>query len=636
MESSFPETDEELTPQVLTPLDTWLKSNAQSRRSFVQRATLFGAALPAATILAASGSQRVLAANATARVQAPDAGTDHQTRGAGDELRILLPQAPTGAAPHSARSSMDNLAAAPVIEPLMQMLPNGTLIPNLIETVPTVDNGLLAEDYGSATFTLIKDLVWSDGEPVTARDLIFTWKWVTTTANQSSVYVLWNTISNIESSGERTANIAFAQPAANWFEPFTGNQNGNLYPAHVFNNDPTNRNDAFRTAPVGTGPYVITNFSQSGEMTYAINDLYRDPRKPYFQSITLSVNADAAAAANAVVQSGDSDFAWRLVLDPATYEDLSSGDRYGSIASIPTGVIESLRFNFSDPRKTVNSERSQKDTPHPVFSDPDVRKALNVAVNRGQIAAMIYGSGTHPTANILVGASAYTSDKTGWEFNLDKANQILDAAGWGRKGKTRSKDGVPLAFDLVASTNAIRQQIQQLLKTDFASIGAAVTIKQVDPSEFFNFDPSAEESFYHMFWDAGIWTDGASGSYPLSYMRRWYAGKDGENISQKANQWLGEREAYKSIIANTQRYTNADYDQMYEELESTLDMEAANTLLKQMNDLLVDEVVEIPIVVRGDTYAISNRVRTDNLSLGATVIPLWNIANWNETDDLLT
>ncbi|MGC4192981.1 MAG: hypothetical protein QM589_17685 [Thermomicrobiales bacterium] len=82
----------------------------------------------------------------------------------GKELRILVASAPVGAATYSARSTADWIAAAPVIEPLMYILPDGTLIPNLIEEVPSVENGLLAKDGTQVTFTFPKDLVWSDGE----------------------------------------------------------------------------------------------------------------------------------------------------------------------------------------------------------------------------------------------------------------------------------------------------------------------------------------------------------------------------------------------------------------------------------------------------------------------------------------
>ncbi|MGC4105101.1 MAG: hypothetical protein QM753_01945 [Thermomicrobiales bacterium] len=136
-----------------------------SRRAFVRRATAMGVSATTATFLANAGAQAATgkasgngfaftaqtaspeASPAASPVAgggngAPDFGTARQTRGAGDELRLIVWQAPTVAAPHSALSDKDYLAAAPVIEPLLHYLPDGSLIPNLVEQVPSVENGL--------------------------------------------------------------------------------------------------------------------------------------------------------------------------------------------------------------------------------------------------------------------------------------------------------------------------------------------------------------------------------------------------------------------------------------------------------------------------------------------------------------
>ena len=602
-----------------------------SRRSFTHHAAVLGAGLPIAGLLAHTGLQPTMAAD---RAKAPDAGTDAQTRGTGKELRVLLMTAPTSAVPHTAMSSADVIAAAPVLEPLMHLLPDGTLLPNLITSVPTVENGGLTADYTQATFDFLPDLTWSDGEPVTADDLVFTWQWILQPNNQTVTFTVWNRIANIEATDDHTAVVTFKEPLLDWFTPFTGTTYGCLYPAHVFDNDPSSRNDSFPTAPVGTGPYVITGFSQAGEVTYEINDTYRDPAKPYFSSLTITPANDPEAAVRSVVEAGESDIAWGVQLDPSVIADLASGDR-GNLLSTPESYAESIRFNFSDPRQTVNGQKSEKDTPHPVFGDPAVRRALALAVNRGQIVAKLYGAGGHTTANVLLGLDAYTSGNTGWEYNLDKANQLLDDAGWERDGDTRSKDGVALAFDLVIAESPTRQAIVEQVQADFARIGVAVQLQQLAATDFFGYTADDEQSFYHMYWDAGLWADGTFEAFPLSYMRHWYAGPDGENISQRENDWLGEREVFEGVLANTQRYTNPDYDALYEKLEQTLDQDEAFQLLVRMNELLVADAVEIPVVRHATLYALATRVRPENIAPSPFNTPLWNIANWNETDDLL-
>ena len=399
---------------------------------------------------------------------APDAGTARQTRGAGKELRLIVWQAPTVAAPHSALSDKDFLAAAPVVEPVLQYLPDGTLVANLVEHVPTVENGLLAADLTTATFVFREKLMWSDGTPVTANDLIFTWKWITTESNAANSIGLWTAIKSIEAKDDRTAIVTFKKPSATWFEPFSGNYNGNLYPAHVFKNDPTNKNDAFLLAPIGTGPYVMTEFKANDYRAIQHQRALSRRHQALLQSIYLKGGGDPTSAGRAVLQTGDFDYAWNLQVEPEILAELSNGSEFGKIFSSPGTTVESLNFNFSDPRKDVDGQKSQKDTPHPIFATPgEVRQALNMAVDRKLITDKLYGKSEHPTANLLAGLASFTSPNTTWTFDLDMANKALDAAGWTREGDVRSKDGVKFSFNYWTSITPVRQKTAAIVKADW-------------------------------------------------------------------------------------------------------------------------------------------------------------------------
>src|SRR5699024_434377 len=107
-----------------------------------------------------------------------DAGTEDQERGEGGELKLIQWQAPTMAAIHSHVGTKDLLAGSLVSEPLLDYHPEGALIPVLASEVPSVENGLLAEDLSEVTFKLKEGVLWSDGEPLTADDVVFTWKWI--------------------------------------------------------------------------------------------------------------------------------------------------------------------------------------------------------------------------------------------------------------------------------------------------------------------------------------------------------------------------------------------------------------------------------------------------------------------------
>lgn len=591
------------------------------RRSFVATAAAMGAFSPITQLVVAQ-TPETDSGDATSR---PEVGTDGQERGQDGTLRVIIWQAPTGAAPHSALSDKDYLAAAPVIEPLIHYAADGTLVPNLIEAVPSVDAGTRAEDASWCELTLLEGLLWSDGTPVTAEDIVFTWKWVTEPGNAATSAGVWASIANIEAIDERTARVEFVQPSVTWFEPFAGNYDGNLYPAHVFGNDPTNKNDDFVMNPVGTGPFVVESFVANDSAVYTANPNYREPNKPAFARLELKGGGDPTAAARAVLQTAEMDYAWNVQVEPTVLDQMIGDGSNGDVYSAGGTTVEGLNFNFSDPATEVDGQVSQKDTPHPIFSDLAVRQALNLAVPRQLIADELYAEGEEPTANVLAGLDLFDSPNTSWEFNLEAAAQILDEAGWVLEDDVRVKDGQRLEFVLMTSVSSVRQKTQSIVQDAFSQIGVRIQIDSVDAGIFFDSAPGNDQNFYHMFWDMDMWTNGPYSPIPITWMNRWYAGPDGENVAQQENDWQRD---------NTQRYQSPEYDAMYEALLGETDEDAAIEQLIALNDHLIADVVQIPIVNRSvGTYALSNRIRNENLANGPSfVLPFWNLANWNLND----
>jgi peptide/nickel transport system substrate-binding protein len=137
-------------------------------------------------------------------------------------------------------------------------------------------------------------------------------------------------------------------------------------------------------------------------------------------------------------------------------------DGKGSVISVFGSRIEHIQVNFTDPWTEVDGERSSLKTKHPLLSDQAVRDALNLLVNRGSIEKFIYGRAGTATANFLTAPERFCSKTTTWEFNIEKANQVLDAAGWVRSSDgIRAKDGKKLKFVFQTSINAPRQKLRR-------------------------------------------------------------------------------------------------------------------------------------------------------------------------------
>ena len=596
-----------------------LRAGRITRRQFIERAAALGAAVPVvlAALQATPAGIRTAAAQADT---APAEGVANQTRGAGGELKLLQWQAPTLLGVHTSTGTKDTLAASLVTEPLMNFLPDATLVPTLITEVPTVENGLLAADLTSVTYPLKDNVTWSDGEPFTADDVVFTWQWIMDEANASTSAELYRPVAAVEAVDPLTVKVTFTAPTLGWSIPFAGSYTGGIYPAHVLGGGAA-AYEAFIQAPVGTGPYVVESFIAGDQVVYAPNERYREPNKPFFAKVNLKGGGDAASAARAVLQTGDWDLAWNLQVDPAVLDELAAGGA-GQIVSVAGANVEFLFLNFADPNKEVDGERAQWQTPHPFLTDLAVRRAINLGADRATIAEQFYGQGANPTANILVGIPAYESPNTSWAFDVEEGKRILDEAGWTMQGDVRAKDGVELRMVYAASINQVRQQTQAVVKQALEEMGFKVELRQIEPSVFFDSAPGNEQNYNHFYTDMQMDTNGPQTPFPVSFMAIWYS-DDGKNIAQKANNWNG---------LNKSRYNNPEYDALYEAVLAETDPERAAEMLIEMNDILIDEVVIVPLVQRpAEKYAIANTLRDANVAAGSFEVLYWNIANWNRS-----
>ena len=137
----------------------------------------------------------------------------------------------------------------------------------------------------------------------------------------------------------------------------------------------------------------------------------------------------------------------------------------GGVVIFPGGAIEHIQLNTADPWTEVDGERSSPKTEHPLLSDPAVRQALGLLVDRASVEAHIYGRTGIATGNFLTAPERFVSKNTSWEFNVDKANQVLEAGGWKRgPDGIRAKDGKKLKFVFQTSINAPRQKTQAIVK----------------------------------------------------------------------------------------------------------------------------------------------------------------------------
>ena len=184
-------------------------------------------------------------------------------------------------------------------------------------------------------------------------------------------------------------------------------------------------------------------------------------------------------------------------------------------------------------------------TKHPPLTDPAVRQAMGLLVDRESVEDHIYGRTGIATANFLNAPERFKSKNTKWEFNVDKANEILEKAGW-KKGPDgiRAKDGKKLKFVYQTSINTPRQKTQAIVKQACQKAGIDVELKSVTASVFFSSDVANPDTYAKFYCDIQMYTTTMTQPDPETFMNQFTSWE----VATKENKWQG-----RNITRWTQR-----------------------------------------------------------------------------------
>ena len=580
-----------------------VKGGRLSRRHFVQTMIGLGLTGPlAAQMLTSAGvaqAQSKLAYKPT-------------KRGGGGALKVLWWQSATLLNPHFATGTKDQDGSRIFYEPLASWDPDGNLAPILAVEIPSMQNGGLSKDGKSVTWRLKKGVVWHDGKPFTADDCVFTWEYCADPATASVSIGTYKDV-KVEKVDSHTIKVNFAKAVPFWADAFVGVR-GMIIPKHLF---AAFKGDKSREAPtnlkpVGTGPYRFVDFKPGDIVRGELHPSYHMPNRPFFDTIEMKGGGDATSAARAVIQTGEFDYAWNMQVEDDILKRMEQGGK-GKADIVAGGNIEHIQCNFTDPWAEVDGERSSVKTKHAALTDPAVRQALNLLVDRASVQEQIYGRTGIATANFLNAPPRFVSKSTKYEFNVEKANQILEAAGW-KKGADgiRAKDGKKLKWVYQTSTNPSRQKTQAIVKQAAAKAGIEMELKSVTASVYFSSDVANPDTYSHFYTDIQMYTTTMTQPDPELFMNQFTSWE----VASKDNKWQGR---------NITRWKNEEYDKIYRAAESELDPVKRAALFVKMNEMVIQNVVVIPVVFRPRVAAVGNAMRVEQSGWDSD---FWNLQNW--------
>jgi len=580
-----------------------VKTGKVSRRAFLRRMAAAGLAAPLAN--------QLLAYSGVAMAQSKPTYKPTK-RGGGGLLKVLWWQAPTLLNPHFAVGNKDQDGSRLFYEPLAGWDAEGNLRPILAESVPGREDGTLAADGKSVTWKLKKNVKWHDGQPFTADDVVFTWQYAKDPATAAVTSAAYTDIT-VEKVDPHTVTVRFKEPTPFWADAYVGAL-GMIIPKHLFADyiGGKSREAPTNLKPVGTGPYMFKDFKPGDMVTGVINPNYHVENRPHFDAIEMKGGGDAVSAARAVLQSGEFDFAWNMQVEDEILTRLEKGGK-GRVVINDAGFIEHIQLNSTDPWTEVDGERSSLKTKHPTLSDPAVRQALSLLIDKDSVEKHIYGRTGRASANFIYNPERFRSKNTKYEFNVDKAIDILEKAGW-KKGADgiREKDGKKLKYLYQTSINQPRQKTQAIVKQACQKAGIEVELKSVTASVFFSSDVSNPDTYPHFYADLQMYNNGPQQPDPAVFLRQFCSWE----VASKANKWQGR---------NITRWQNKEYDDIFNASQNEVDPVKRAAMMIKMNDMVVNDHVVIPVVARPIVTAVSNKLTCE---LSGWDTNTWDLANW--------
>lgn len=579
-----------------------VKAGGLSRRAFVKRMAAVGLTAPLANqLLAFSGV-------AMAQSSAPYKPTK---RGGGGLLKVMWWQGPTLLNPHFAVGTKDQDASRLFYEPLGAWDRDGNLQPKLAASIPTREDGIAA-DGKSVTWKLKRGVKWHDGKPFSADDVVFTWAYASDPATAAVSSGSYKDVV-VEKVDDFTVVVKFKQPTPFWADAFVG-WAGGIIPKHLFGDyiGAKSRDAPTNLKPIGTGPYKFKDFKPGDLVTGEINLDYHVPNRPYFDAIEMKGGGDAVSAARAVLQTGEFHFAWNLQVEDEILLRMEKGGK-GRVVISPGGGIEHLQVNNTDPNVEIDGERSSLKAKHPTLTDPAVREALALLIDRDSIEKHIYGRIGLATPNYINNPEKFRSKTTKYEFNIDKANALLDKAGYARGADgIRAKDGKKLKWVYQTSINQPRQKTQQIIKQAMQKAGIDVDLKAVTSSVFFSSDVANPDTYPHFYADLQMYNNGMNAPDPEVFLRQFCSFE----AAQKENKWQGR---------NITRWQSPEYDETYKAAQVELDPVKRAALLIKCNELVVNNQVVIPLVARPGAVALIHNLVAN---ISGWDNNTWDLANW--------
>lgn len=366
---------------------------------------------------------------ACTRIDAPAANGLHAWTQPG-RLRLASTEEPDSLNKLFANSDASDQVANLISAPVFRYDDRGEYVPEMARDVPTLANGGIGRDGRTIVLHLRHGMRWSDGAPLDARDLRFTWQAVMNPRNNTRLRAGWDDITAIDLPDNDTAVVHLREPYAAILGIFAlGGAGYPPLPAHLLATLPDLNHAPFNEHPISSGPYVLTAWNHGSSLEFAANPQYWRGA-PAIARITYRV-----------IPSADTLFAALQTHDVDVDVEGVTESQIGRLATL-TGYATQKRLVANYRHLTFNCAK-------PALADVRVRRAIAEAVDWDRMNATVFhGYNQRATSDILPGSWAAPSIAP-YPYDLAGAQRLLAAAGWvpGPDG-IRRRGGATLSLDI--------------------------------------------------------------------------------------------------------------------------------------------------------------------------------------------
>jgi len=556
----------------------------------------------ASILLTACGGQKATEAapEAATEAAAPAAeapATEAPTSGGGTVI-IGTPQEPGMMNTLLTSSSIEDAVVSLFDEGLVSVNEKGEYVPVLAKELPTV-----SEDGLVVTWLLKEGIKWSDGSDFTCDDVRFTMEGALSDLSQVSASG-YRDIESLDCPDPYTVVATFGEVYAPYLRLFSYTVPDTAGAMEDMESWDINRN------PVGTGPFILTEWVPGDHLTFSKNPYYREEGKPNLDSVIIKILPSREVGMQ-LLGTGEIHALWDLT--EANFPELEALAADGvSFVSTVTGENELLSLNFGANDGTAPADPST--APHPILFDLKVRQAIQYAIDKQSIVdALLYGNVNPGNSAVPVGTFGCPQPVS--EFSVEKANALLDEAGWvvGADG-IREKDGVRMSLKIATTTgNQLREQTEQVLAEMFKAVGIELVIENV-PSDVLFASWESDGMRDHGTYDIVMYTTGPS-TDPDSHL---YSSFHSSEIPTADNEGTG---------ANFSRYINADVDAWLDEAATITD----TAKRKELYCNVVEQInTDLPRIYLYERLSImGHRNEFQGLKISPTFVDFaWDAANW--------